>query len=42
MPFRQSPGTHTPYSIIAFDKSGAERKDDPDGSNGVMSAASTR
>ena len=37
MPFRQSPSTHTPYSIIAFDKNGTERKDDPDGSNGVMS-----
>ena len=37
MPFRQSPSTHTPYSIIAFDQNGAERKDDPDGSNGLMS-----
>ena len=37
MPFRQSPSTHTPYSIIAFDKDGNERKDDPDGSNGLMS-----
>jgi hypothetical protein len=36
MPFRQSPSTHTPYSIIAFDKEGAERRDDPDGINGVM------
>ena len=29
MPFRQSPSTHTPYSIVAFDQNGAERKDDP-------------
>ncbi len=38
MPFRQSPSTHTPYTIVAFDKSGAERRDDPDGTNGVISA----
>ena len=37
MPFSQSPSTHTPYSIIAFDKNRTESKDDPDGSNGVMS-----
>jgi phosphatidylserine/phosphatidylglycerophosphate/cardiolipin synthase-like enzyme len=37
MPFRQSPSTHTPYSIIAFDKGGVERKDDHDGTNGLMS-----
>src|SRR5688572_11642928 len=38
MPFRQSPNAHTPYSIIAFDKEGAERRDDPNGTNGLMSA----
>jgi hypothetical protein len=37
MPFRQSPDRHTPYSIIAFDKDGIERQDDPDGSKGLMS-----
>src|SRR3954469_20004740 len=37
MPFRQSPSTHTPYSIIAFDQNGSERNDDSDGSNGLMS-----
>lgn len=37
MPFRQSPSTHTPYTIIAFDKEGRERREDPDGDNGSMS-----
>lgn len=37
MPFRQSPSTFTPYSIVAFDKNGVERQDDPDGSSGAMS-----
>src|SRR3974390_3932377 len=38
MPFRQTPSTHTPYVILAFDKSGVERQDDPDGINGLISA----
>ena len=37
MPFRQTSDTHTPYGLIAFDKNGAERRDDPDGVNGLMS-----
>lgn len=37
MPFGQSPSTHTPYSIVAFEKDGVERRDDPDGSDGLMS-----
>ena len=37
MPFRQTPATHTPYVIIAFDKKGVERTDDPDGIGGVIS-----
>jgi phosphatidylserine/phosphatidylglycerophosphate/cardiolipin synthase-like enzyme len=37
MPFRQTPKTHTPYAIIAFDKSGNERTDDPDGIKGLIS-----
>ncbi len=37
MPFRQTPDTHTPYALIAFDKSGVERTDDPNGLQGRLS-----
>jgi hypothetical protein len=37
MPFRQTPASHTPYVILAFDKTGNERNDDPDGIGGVIS-----
>ena len=37
MPFRQTPVTHTPYGLMAFDNNGVERKDDPDGLNGLLS-----
>jgi hypothetical protein len=36
MPFRQIPGTNVTYALIAFDKDGHERTDDPDGRNGVF------
>ncbi len=37
MPFRKTPKTGTPYSLVAFDPNGSERSDDPDGMNGVLS-----
>lgn len=37
MPFRQTPKAHTPYVILAFDKRGVERTDDPDGNGGLIS-----
>jgi hypothetical protein len=39
MPFRTIPGTSEQYALVAFDSNGAERRDDPQGKNGLMSAA---
>ena len=39
MPIETIPGTNERYFLLAFDKSGVERKDDRDGTNGLMSAS---
>lgn len=38
MPIEKIPGTSEHYYLLAFDKDGAERKDDRDGTNGLLSA----
>jgi hypothetical protein len=38
MPLRTIPDTNVTYSLIAFDAQGSERRDDPDGIAGLMSA----
>ncbi|MBL0157126.1 MAG: hypothetical protein IPP47_08500 [Bryobacterales bacterium] len=38
MPFQTIPNTNVTYALIAFDDQGRERKDDPQGVNGLMSA----
>ena len=37
MPFRNIPQTQHQYALIAFDSAGNERRDDPDGVDGVIS-----
>jgi hypothetical protein len=37
MPFRTLPDSDVRYGLICFDASGQERRDDPDGRDGVMS-----
>src|SRR3712207_4587470 len=38
MPLRTIPGTDLSYALVAFDKDGVERDDDPDGPGGKLSA----
>ena len=38
MPFRKTPNTLTPYALVAYEKNGGERTDDPDGIGGLLSA----
>jgi phosphatidylserine/phosphatidylglycerophosphate/cardiolipin synthase-like enzyme len=38
MPLRQTPRLHIPYFLLAYGSDGAERTDDPDGINHVLSA----
>lgn len=37
MPYRTIPNTDVVYALIAYDANGAERRDDPDGVDGLMS-----
>jgi hypothetical protein len=36
MSIRTVPGSQTSYALLAFDRHGAERQDDPDGVNGIL------